>query len=198
LCKIKQATKKLVLLEILEKKENKNEPKLKVTLHQSIIKKDKLDFVFEKCTEIGVLKFQPILSEHSVKLSFKEERLQKILKEAAEQSRRGKIPMLSQVEKFEKVLKASDKENINIIFHEKEKENFLINFLIDDKEIIGNNKEINIFVGPEGGFSDKEIEAAKEEGFLVFSLGKRTLRAETAAIFSSSLILSLEQYLKKQ
>ncbi len=192
-CEIKQAAKKLILLKILKNKKNSNEPKFSIALHQSIIKKDKMDFVFEKCTEIGVSSFCPIVSEHSVKLSLKEERMQKILKEAAEQSRRGKIPKLFKIEKFKTAVKNCNKEDINIIFHEKEKRNFLINFLINNKEIIKNgNKEINLFVGPEGGFSDEEIKIAKAAGFNIFSLGKRTLRAETAAIFSSSLIASFE------
>ncbi len=193
LCEIKQVTKKLILLKILEKTKNNNEPKLKLALYQSIIKKDKMDFVLEKCTEIGVSSFHPIISKHSVKLSLKEERMQKILKEATEQSKRGKIPKLFKIKEFKKAIENCNKENINIIFHEKEKENFLINFLIDNKEIFKrSNKEICLFIGPEGGFSDEEIKIAEENGFRIFSLGKRTLRAETAAIFSSSLISSFE------
>jgi len=55
------------------------------------------------------------------------------------------------------------------------------------------NKEINLFVGPEGGFSEEEIGVAMKNGFSVLSLGKRTLRAETADIFSSSLVLSFDK-----
>jgi len=133
LCEIKQVTDKLVLLKILERRENENDPKLRVVLYQSIVKKDKMDLVFEKCTEVGVSEFHPLLSEHSVKLAFKGERAEKILKEASEQSRRGKMPKLFKTEKFGAVIKNTNKENINIIFHEKEKGNFLIDFLINNR-----------------------------------------------------------------
>jgi 16S rRNA (uracil1498-N3)-methyltransferase len=193
LCEIKQSTTKLILLRIIEKKENNNELKFRISLYQSMIKKDKMDFVFEKCTEMGVSEFHPLLSEHSVKLSLKEERMKKILKEASEQSRRGKIPKLFKMEKFKIAVKNCSKEDINIIFYEKEKSKFLIEFLIDNREMIRKgSRNINLFIGSEGGFSDEEIKMAKDAEFNIFSLGKRTLRAETAAIFSSVLISSIE------
>jgi len=192
-CEIKQLTKKLLLLKILDRSINKNEPTLKVAIYQSLIKKNKMEFVFEKCTEIGVSEFHPILSENSVKLSLNLDRANIILKEATEQSQRGMIPTLSDIKKFKSIAKQLSEDSLNIIFHEKEKGENLINFLIDNKEKIENNKEINLFIGPEGGFSEDEIIFAESLGFKVLSLGKRVLRAETAAIVATSLVLSFDK-----
>src|SRR3989344_4047145 len=68
LCLVSDLSKTEIELDVVEKKFNENEPKNSITLYQSIIKKDKMEWVFEKCTEIGVSGFVPVLSEHSVKL----------------------------------------------------------------------------------------------------------------------------------
>ncbi|MBI3671578.1 16S rRNA (uracil(1498)-N(3))-methyltransferase [Candidatus Azambacteria bacterium] len=185
-CEIRQASKKLILLKILKKEKNKNEPEVSISLYQSLLKKDKMEFVFEKCAEIGILNFHPMVSEHSVKLSFKSERAEKILKEAAEQSQRGVIPRLFETKKFKNAIGEIGDDSLKIIFHEKEKNAEIFDFLMNNKEKIGKYKEISIFIGPEGGFSESEISLAKEKGFNVLSLGKRVLRAETAAIVASA------------
>ncbi len=188
-CQIRQANKKLLLLDVLKKCKNENEPEIEVVLYQSIIKKNKIEFVFEKCTEVGVSAFCPILSEHSVKLSFNKKRAETILKEAAEQSQRGKIPELFDVLAFKKAIKKCEQNSaLNLIFHNFGENENLHNFILKNKEF-QKVKKINIFVGPEGGFSENEINFAKENGFFVLSLGKRTLKAETAAVVSSAFLL---------
>lgn len=188
-CEIRQVAKKLVLLKILKKSENQNEPQIKVSLFQSLLKKQKMEFVFEKCTEIGVLKFIPIVSEHSVKLSLNADRAQKILKEAAEQSQRGRIPEIFNVVKFQDAVSRCEKSDLNILFHEKEKGKNIGDFFLKNQEKIKNSKNINIFIGPEGGFSEQEASIAQESGFEILSLGSRVLRAETAAVISSGFLL---------
>jgi len=185
-CKIKQTNHKLLLLEVLESFKNNNEPEMFVSLFQSILKKDKMEFVFEKCTELGVSEFNPIVSENSVKLSLKEERAGVIIKEATEQSQRGIIPKLNKIIKFKQALDICEPNDLNIIFHEKN--NDILTSILKGKDI-QKYKKINIFVGPEGGFSENEIKLAKEKGFLIASLGKRVLRGETAAIAASTMLL---------
>lgn len=188
-CEIRQAAKKLILLKILNKSENQNEPQVKVSLFQSILKKQKMEFVFEKCTEIGVSKFIPMVSEYSVKLALNSDRAQKILKEASEQSQRGRIPEISDILKFRDAVLQCEKSDLNIIFHEKEEEKTIGKFILENQKKIGDVNNINVFIGPEGGFSSEEIAFAEKSGFEVVSLGKRVLRAETAAVISSGFLL---------
>jgi 16S rRNA (uracil1498-N3)-methyltransferase len=117
----------------------------------------------------------------------KRERLERIIKEAAEQSGRGFIPKLSEPEKLKDVFAKSAKTNegINIIAHPETKNSIAGVYGKIKKE------KINLFIGPEGGFSENEISSAQESGFLAFSLGKRILRAETAAITIPAVLLAL-------
>jgi 16S rRNA (uracil1498-N3)-methyltransferase len=187
-CQISQINKKLVLLKIAGTKKNINEPDIKISLYQSLIKKNKMDFVFEKCTEAGVSEFYPVVSGYSVKISFSQQRAEKILKEASEQSRRGKVPNLHKLEKFEDAILKCQKDDLNILFYESEKKETLIDFIFKNRDKFKKSKNINIFVGPEGGFSESEVKLAKDSGFEILSLGKRILRAETAAIVSSAFL----------
>ncbi|MEK7453229.1 MAG: RsmE family RNA methyltransferase [Patescibacteria group bacterium] len=188
-CEIRQIVKNFLLLKILNKEKNNNEPSIILSLYQSLVKKDKMELIFEKCTEIGVSKFYPIISEHSVKLFLKVDRARKILKEATEQSQRGVVPKLADILKFKEAIMGCKGDSLNIIFYEKEKLEKITDFLIDNKERLGNIREINIFIGPEGGFSEEEIGIAREKGFILLSLGGRILRAETAAIIASAFFV---------
>jgi len=158
--------------------ENPNEPNIKITLYQSMIKKDNFEWVLQKGTELGVSAFVPMLSERSEKKSFNYERGLKILKEAAEQSECGTIPTLEQPTNFTEVLK-----NKNI-------------FLLDRSGAplkslnLESVEEINLLIGPEGGWSEAEIASAKASGASVVSIGPRTLRAETAGPIAAALILN--------
>ena len=187
LCLISNLSKTEIELDVVEKKLNENEPKNVVTLYQSIIKKDKMEWVFEKCTEIGVSAFVPVLSEHSVKLGMNGERAGKIIREAAEQSRRGKLPALSGTVSFPEALKqaAGQKGALNVLAHNKEGLPHL-----KDVWAAGAAAAINIFIGPEGGFSETELASATAREFAFASLGKRTLRSETAALAASLFAVS--------
>lgn len=166
------------VLTVVEKIQNKNIPKKEIHLFQSIIKKDKFEWVTEKGTELGVSYFHPIISERSEKKNINFERARKIIKEASEQSGRGSLPILGELTDLEK----SFNNNFpSIAFHSTGDE-----FNKNDFE---KEKVIGVFIGPEGGWSNKELEFFKEKGIKILSLGKQTLRAETAAIAVSSLFL---------
>lgn len=172
-------SKKEAVLDVLDSKMTATEISKELHLFQSIIKKDNFELIVQKCTEIGVSAFHPVVSERSEKKNLNMERLLKIAKEASEQSGKVKLPKISEPENFGKSI-----ENF-------EGELFALDFLgekIGQNTFIKSNK-IGILIGPEGGFSDKEREFFKEKGIKNISLGNQVLRAETAAIAISSLIL---------
>lgn len=183
--KVKNLNKNSVLVEI-EKVEKLEENK-KTTLFCAVLKKENFELVVQKATECGISKIVPVITDRTIKTGLKLDRLEKIAKEASEQSGRSIIPEISEPVSFEKSLELIKKEDLNILF-DISGEKF--------SEIIKNNFEkANIFIGPEGGWTENEIEKAcpssgvvKNLNFKIASLGRLTLRAETAAIISSFLI----------
>lgn len=181
-CVIKNINKSNLALKVESKKLNSAEPEINVALYQSLLKKDKMEWVLEKCTEIGVSRFAPVLSEHSVKLGINAERARKILKESAEQCGRGRIPVLEDVMPYkEAIVSAKASGAFNLLLHEAS--------AMPSGLSLGGAKNINLFVGPEGGFSAGEVNFARENNFKVIAISRRVLRAETAAIAGSFWII---------
>ncbi len=172
---------KVVKLKVLKEQKNGDEPTRRVTLYCAILKRENFELVVQKATEIGVAEIVPVITRRTVKLDVKQERLEKIIKEAAEQSGRGVVPKLCEPMEFEKALQQAEGKQ-NILF-DTSGEIQISNFKFQIQKSCG------IFVGPEGGFDETEIAAAKAAGFYIASLGKLTLRGETAAIVASYLAL---------
>lgn len=156
--------------------------KFKISLFCSLLKGDNFEIILEKCTELGVSFFQPVVFDHSIireiKLN-KLERYKKIIRESIEQSGRSDLPEIFTPISFAESIKKT-KNNLN-----------LVSAIGVDKNILDvkfKNKDINIFIGPEGDFSEREIEIMGKEGFLFFNLGDNILRSETAAIASCGII----------
>lgn len=172
-----------VSLEVEKVFQNISEPNKDVVLYCSILKKENFEWVVQKATEVGVKEIIPLISQRTIKLDFKQERLEKIIKEAVEQSGRGFIPQLHKLKTFEQAIDDSKNNDLNLFF----------DIQGDDiKNLNGvDSKRIGVFVGPEGGWDDQEIKLAKENGFNAVSLGKLTLRGETAAIIASYLSANL-------
>ncbi len=168
---------------IISRAKNDREPKISLTLFQSVLKKDNMEWIFQKATEIGVTSFVPVLTERSVKTGINEERAKKIIKEAAEQSGRAMFPHVHPVLSFQDALgMTKEYQALNIVAHEKE----------SGKKLEGlpfSGSRIHLFIGPEGGFSDAEVEMARNQGFFIVLLSRRILRAETAAITASYFLL---------
>lgn len=164
--------------EILERYRNENELDRSVILYCSILKKENFELVVQKATEVGVREIVPIISARTVKLDIRRDRLEKIIKEAAEQSGRGIIPALRDPIDFEQAIKGAGDNKANLFFDSSGKltENFKFNL---------ENSPLRVWIGPEGGWTHEEIQSAEKEGFEVVSIGKTTLRAETAAIIAS-------------
>jgi len=127
----------------------------------------------------------PIICQRTVKTGLKYDRLQKIIKEAAEQSGRGIVPIMGKTTNFKKAIADASENNLNILFASSG-----VKLLMSDINSLTQqeNARAGIFIGPEDGWSEEEINAAKEAGFKIVSFGKLILRAETAAIVGTYLV----------
>lgn len=183
LAEIKKVSSDNLSFEIKKVSENKNIPKNKVYLYCSILKKENFELVVQKATEVGVSHIYPLLSARTLKQNIREERMVKIIKEASEQSERGTIPKLHPSVEFWKAIKNISKDDLNLI----------LDYSGQGISEIKNNdgRKINIFIGPEGGWEDYEIESAKQNNFTIASLGNLNLRGETAAIIATYLATNL-------
>lgn len=181
-CKILQINKKNFIAEKLNEAPYSVESPVSITLAQGIAKGEKMDFIIQKATELGINKIIPLITERSqVRHTAKIERWRKIALSAAEQSCRGKVPEINEPVSFNGFLES---KHIGIIFYEQVTGKHLKQTLKEFKD----SKEITLLIGPEGGFSKEEVNAAVEKGFLEASLGPRILRTETAAINAVSII----------
>lgn len=147
----------------------------KVNLYLSILKKENFELAIQKAVECGVSKITPIVTERTVKTGLNFERLEKIILEASEQCGRSIVPTLSAILRFKDGVLEGSSADEKIIFDLENK-----SYIPDQKA-----KEISIFIGPEGGFTPKEVFLAKDFGYTVASLGPLTLRGETAAIVAT-------------
>ena len=178
-----------VVNEIIKSRELKN----KITLAFSVLKSSSYnELIVQKGVELGVNEFIPMFSERVIVKGKKEEdnklvRLKKISKEAAEQCRRNIIPEISIYQDYIDVL--SKEYDYKLFAYEGDfgKSNTIYKALENLKE----GQSILVVIGPEGGFSDKEIKLAKDNGCQFVSLGSRILRAETACLYSCAIISSI-------
>lgn len=165
-----------VLQELVED----NELDVDVTIILALIKNDKFDFALQKLTELGVSRIVPYAAERSVvKINDEKkklERYRKIVTEASEQCHRLVIPEITSVAHINDL--KDYMSDFNYVAYEKEKGQYIPYLDID--------KSISVIIGPEGGFSPTEIEKIESLGFVSRSLGKRILRAETAALYVMS------------
>lgn len=170
---------------IINKIIENNELDTNITVILSLIKNDKMDFAIQKLCELGVKRIVPYKAYRSVvkegKATNKIDRFKKIAKEACEQSHRNIIPEITDFINIKEI--KNYMSDINVIAYENE-DNIVNNFKCNS---------ITILIGPEGGFDEKELEIIKNLGFNSISLGKRILRAETAAIYLTSLIVGDNQ-----
>ena len=171
--------KKEIIVRIDEKREVENKQKIEVTIFASLIKKDKFEWVLEKCTELGVSHFVPVISERSEKKDLNIERAEKILKEASEQSERGILPTICEPLSLREALENTDFP----VFA------FNLDGEKSDFEKIKTFERVGILIGPEGGWGKKDSEIFKEKNILCVTLGLQVLRAETASVAVASKIL---------
>jgi 16S rRNA (uracil1498-N3)-methyltransferase len=188
LCKVKDILKKELIFSKESMKNFSRHSKGKIKLFPAMIKKDKLEFVLQKCTEIGVLEFCPILSNRTEKQNFNLERAETIIREAAEQSEKNFLPSVDVPVRLVELIGdyETGKKFLDV------KNSFYLDIeapLIDVSSIVKHDGEVSIFVGPEGGWSEKDKMLFASVGIKPCSLGQTVLRAETASIAIASLLL---------
>lgn len=138
-----------------------------LTLYMSLIKKDKFELVCEKATELGVTRIVPITTEYSLEYNLRFDRLEKIIKEASEQSERAVLPIIEEIKTLQEAIEEAPKRSVVLV----------------ERTEGGSLKGAEaLFVGPEGGWSEKEIQTFERKVIEKVSLGSQILRAETAGI----------------
>ncbi len=170
---------------IVETLTESREPHTRLVLYQCLLKADKFEWVLQKCTELGVAEFVPVISARVVASSVsrtKQARWERILVEAAEQSARSKIPILHPVKNWQDALaEAQTRGGLALVPWEEERTN-------DLHKALHPGEPVHLFIGPEGGFAAAEIEQARTYGIQPITLGPRILRAETAGLVAISAI----------
>lgn len=167
------------------------DPSLQVTLLQGVPKFEKMDFIVQKATELGIHRIIPVITERTIpqltipKIKLRNERWQKIARAAAEQCGRTYIPVISPVVDYEKGLKQIDTQALKLLFWEEEQVRTIKSVI----RKMNKPESIAIIIGPEGGLSKTEANLAIEAGAISVSFGSRLLRTETAPITALSILL---------
>lgn len=188
-----------ILGHVVDKRLAEGEPRTKISVYQSILKGQRFEIVLQKGTELGIVEFVPVIASRCIMSSLddavrKAERWERIIAEAAEQSERGKLPRLSSALMFPQACSRAKRQGgLSLIPWEEERQTSLKQAL-QRSDGTGTQKKarpfsINLFIGPEGGFSSEEIDLALGYNIIPVSLGPRVLRADTAALSAVSAIL---------
>ncbi len=181
-----------IICKIIKKSIGENEAPIDIYLYQGIAKNNNMDIVIQKATEIGVKKIFPLETDRTV-VVLKEEkkkearikRWNQIALEAAKQSKRDIVPVVEDIIKFSKLSEKLKDEKYIIMPYELEDNKYLKEALSG----FGNDSPIHIIIGPEGGFTEEEVDSIIKIGGNAITLGPRILRTETAGVIASSLVL---------
>ena len=195
-CIIRKLEKERITADVVEIQDISHELSAEITLYQGMPKGDKLELIIQKAVELGVAEIVPVMTKRCiVKLDEKKKenklkRWNEIAKSAAKQSKRAKIPNVCNVLSFDEAIsEAKDYDLACIPYEQTEGMQETKNFLRKVKT----GMRLAIYIGPEGGYESSEIEKALVNQMIPISLGKRTLRTETAGIaLLSMLMISLE------
>lgn len=181
-----------VLLHIIYAQEPDYELPSRIYLFQGLPKADKMELIIQKAVELGAYEVIPVETKRCVvkldgkKAAKKVDRWQQIAESAAKQSKRMLIPNVHEVISFKEALKYAQSMDIRLIPYE------LTKGMQETKEILAAiepGQSIGIFIGPEGGFEEKEVAAVIEEGAKPITLGRRILRTETAGLAILSVLM---------
>ena len=193
---LRQVERDVVRGQVVEERQSSGEPHTRLNLYQAALKARKFEVVLQKGTELGIVEFVPVVCERSVvgevsEIDTKQERWRRIIREAAEQSCRGHLPVLRPTTMFGPACQnAVNSGSRVLILSEREQEVSLKQALAQGgRNDESTAKSISLFVGPEGGFTPEEIYLAAQYGAQPVGLGPRILRAETAGLAAASAIL---------
>jgi len=189
LAEISEITKEAARLEIVESERCASEPVQRITLYQGLPKGDKMEFIVQKCVELGITEIVPVAAERSIvrikpgEFGGKRTRYQRVAYEAAKQCGRGIIPEVADLATF----KSADmtRHDLIIIAYEDEKGTTLKSLLKTNSKA----RDIAIVIGPEGGLERAEVDMLIQKGGTAVTLGPRILRTETAGMAALAMIL---------
>ena len=200
ICRIESVDKTRIDLSIVDEVDINRESRIRISLYQGVPKSTKMDIILQKLTEAGVDEIVLVNTKRSVvnikgdKADKKFDRWERIIYEAAKQSKRGLIPKLRGIFSFKEALEDMGKNDINICPYEVEKSLGIKEALQTGqvKKILENKDEVRvgIFIGPEGGFAEEENEMVKAAGIASVTMGPRIFRTETASIVATAITLS--------
>ncbi|MCB5549828.1 MULTISPECIES: 16S rRNA (uracil(1498)-N(3))-methyltransferase [Blautia] len=191
-CTIESFEPDEVLLHIVYSQEPEYELPCRIYLFQGLPKADKMELIIQKAVELGAYEIIPVETKRCVvkldgrKSAKKTARWQQISESAAKQSKRMLIPNVHEVLTFREALKYAESMDVRLVPYE------LARGMQETKEILAGiepGQSVGIFIGPEGGFEEKEIEAAIEGGAKPITLGRRILRTETAGLAILSVLM---------
>ena len=185
LCRIESFGENSVVAKIIEENYQDTNLPIKIILFQGLPKSDKMELIIQKCVELGVERIVPVEMSRCVvkieekKKKSKQARWQAISESAAKQSKRNTIPEVFDIVSYNQAVKMAEKLDVVLVPYENKEG---MKSTKDALSKIKSGMTVGIFIGPEGGFDEKEIERVSEIGGKTLSLGKRILRTETAAI----------------
>ena len=166
---------------------------VRLKLYQGLPKKDKMELIIQKAVELGAAEIIPVMTKRCIvkledekKEAKKLERWQAIAESAAKQSGRGMIPKISGVVSYKEAVKSAVSEGMTLIPYEMAEGMTSLQQAVKRAPL---EKVVSVFIGPEGGFEEAEVEFAKEQGAVPVSLGKRILRTETAGFTALSILM---------
>ena len=192
LCCISSYEEQTAVLDILKELDSDTELPSRIILFQGLPKGDKMEWIVQKAVELGAYSIVPFAAKRSVvkldekKAAKKRARWQLIAKGAAEQSGRGIIPEVSTVRTFAEALGMAGDLDVVLIPYELEEGMKETARVLENIEC---GQSVGIFIGPEGGFEEEEVERAKAAGAHAVTLGKRILRTETAGLTALSILM---------
>jgi len=196
---IEDIDKEAVYTKITDRRENRTEPPVDIILFQGLPKADKMEYIIQKCVELGVKRIVPVMTARTVvrisepkDAKAKAQRWNRIALEAAKQCDRGFIPEVSEPVRFDKALEMARDCGLKLLPYEEETKGSLKEIFRTFHNHSGadsRKQSIALFIGPEGGFEESEVERAKAKGFNSVTLGPRILRTETAGMAVVSVIM---------
>lgn len=207
LAKIKEISKQCTVADIVETFPSVQEPAINVVLFQGLPKSDKMDYIIQKCVELGIARIVPITTVRTiVRLKDKQDvkkkvqRWNKISEEASKQCNRGMVPIVDEPLDLSQAAFEAAKLDFCFVLYEEHRQYSIKDILNKARDSILNSRKSNIdidalkpsigfFVGPEGGFEKNEIELLQKYNILPASLGTRILRTETAGVCAISCIM---------